>query len=344
MSLLLLLWILSLALAGIALVVMVTLIVRRMILDMLTRRRAAQRKQLMTAILGWLDAEEGAELPVQAGQPLGSRLAMELLQLVRGRDRARLITLMRETGTDAELCARIRSGGAAERIEAARALALFATPETLWALEEGLDDPNPEVRLTVAASLVTLQAAPPLPTLVEKLAIGSIEHSRTLSPIFRELVRNRKSEFVAALSNPEMSEPVLVLLLDALGRTGDYRLIEAVGTLTAHPSMDVRAEALRALGAFGHPAAGPIVLRAFEDPDWQVRAQAAIAAGKIGVTEAAPRLRQLLDDPIWWMRLRAGQALLALGPAGLPLLEAAAAGQGLEAETAATVLAERTQP
>lgn len=341
MSLLVMLWITSLALAGVALVVMVGLILRRVILDLLARRRAAQRSRLMTAILGWLDDDETAEPPVQAGQPLGSRLAMELLQLVRGRDRARLIALMRRTGTDMELCTRIRSGRAAERIEAARALALFVTPETLWALEEGLDDPNPEVRLTVAASLVTLQAAPPLPTLIAKLAIGSIENSRTLSPIFRELARNRKAEFVAALSDPDMAEPVLVLILDALGRTGDYRLIDAVGKATGHSSMNVRAEALRALGAFGHPAAAAIVLRAFDDPAWQVRAQAAIAAGRIGVADAAPRLRQLLADPIWWMRLRAGEALLALGPAGLSLLEAAAAGQGVEAETAATVLAER---
>ncbi|MFN4089268.1 MAG: HEAT repeat domain-containing protein, partial [Alphaproteobacteria bacterium] len=307
-------------------------------------RRNERRRKLIAAILDWLDAEDGGSAPpVDARRPLGARVAMDLLQLVRGRDRARLVDLLRRTGTDEALCRRIGSGRASERIEAARALALFSAPETLWALEEGLDDRDPEVRLTVASSLVALQAAPPLTVLIGKLAIGSAEQSRTLAPIFRELAKTRKDEFAAALADPDMPLPALLLVVDALGRTGDYRLVDDLAPLADHPALDVRAQALRALGSLGHPAAASVVLGRLDDAAWQVRAQAAIAAGRIGLAEAAPRLRELLADQVWWMRLRAAQALLALGPVGEGMLTEAAAGSGVAAETAATALAERAQ-
>jgi len=99
---------------------------------------------------------------------------------------------------------------------------------------------------------------------------------------------------------------------------------------------------LRALGAFGHPAAARAVEHGLSSEAWWARAAAAQAAGRIGLTGAAGRLVELLDDPQWWVRFRSAEALVAIGEEGQRLLrETARGGSGLAATAARLTLAEQ---
>ncbi len=73
-----------------------------------------------------------------------------------------------------------------------------------------------------------------------------------------------------------------------------------------------------------------------------MRAVAAEAAGRVGLVDQLDRLVELLDDDVWWVRQRAGEAILALGPAGVQTLEALKdGGTARKNRTAALALSER---
>ena len=98
---------------------------------------------------------------------------------------------------------------------------------------------------------------------------------------------------------------------------------------------------LAALGALGHPAAKPAVLRGLDRKDAAARAEAAAAAGRIGMEEAIERLADLLDDPEWQVRFNAADALVKLRPRGQEALRRMArTGSATARDAAATVLAE----
>lgn len=91
-------------------------------------------------------------------------------------------------------------------------------------------------------------------------------------------------------------------------------------------------------------AAAPSLVRLFGDENPEVRAAAVRAIGAVGVHRAIPALTKLLDDPSAPVRLRAAEALVALSASAetvLPaLIKALNAEQADEAFAAAQVLAD----
>jgi HEAT repeat protein len=80
--------------------------------------------------------------------------------------------------------------------------------------------------------------------------------------------------------------------------------------------VDLKAQAVLALGKIGDPADVHKLLAAAEDEAWPVRAQAANALGMVGDVSTIPVLRKMMTDPQWWVRLNASQALANMGPVG----------------------------
>jgi len=338
-----LIWTGSLALAGISLGAMCLLIVLRVINERRERRRLARQKELRQEVFRYLENPEGvSELvrnltrhDIEAIRDT----AEDLARVIRGSSSARLARLIAELGGSKLFAGILRSGAEDERLRAVASLALFPDAEGEKLLKAAVGDSSPRVQLAAAHALADLGLEVSVEDLIERLDIGDEVRSRSLRELFRELAPRRKDEMLGLL-NTDLPDMVKGIILYGLAGLRDPRLLPQVMEMFDSPSVDIRAETMRALAAIGHPRAEPVILEGLIDDSWVVRSQAAICAGVIGLPAALPFLEQLLTDDQWWVRFRAARALLRLGEAGHRVLERLAATAGPAQRISQSALAE----
>jgi HEAT repeat protein len=335
------LWLVSLVIAGAALLIMFGLILSRLVLGWTGRAREAERRRLVPLLLG---ADAQGTLGRAGRGDLLVDLSVELIQLVRGSDRDRFVETATRMGVPARLRHHLGSGSARVRLAAAEALAEFADERSIERLHAALRDPNADVRLSAALSLASVGKAPPARELVDLLAIGTRENSLLVVALFRDIGAQRPDEIKALVLDADVPAGAKAAAIEALAASGDYTLVPIITTLASTAATDDAAlpRYLHSLGDFGHPAAEPAVRRGLSSPSWEVRAAAAESAGRIGLFTLAPQLQQLLGNESWWVRFRAGEALARMGEEGaFRLHESAASGPPLARTAAALTLAER---
>lgn len=342
MSALKALWLLSLILALLALAIMAGLLVGRTFRTWRGARREAVRRRLVPLLLGGGGDRDALASPGR--QDLLAALSVELIQMVRGRERDSFIENATRLGVPERLRHHLGSGSARTRQQAAEALAEFGDERSIARLEAALDDRNPDVRLTAALALAPIGRLPSARRLVDQLGIGTTEHSLLVVSLFREIATSRPEELKALLYDSSVPTGAKAAAIDALSASPDYALVPLVAQLALRlPDQDpALPRYLRALAGFAHPAGASAVAHGLASAHWPARAAAAHAAGRIGLLEAGGRLAELLDDEQWWVRFRAGEALSRLGPDGERLLaETASTGSERARAAAALTLAER---
>lgn len=338
------LWSVSLALAAIALIILLTLLFARTVMRPVAKARTAERQRLVELLLGEADRNDAAPARLLIGRKdLAVSLTVELLQLVQGKERRRLVDVALRMGVAERVRHLMKSGSARVRLSATEALAQFGDPASVDRLRAALTDSNAEVRFAAALSLATSGEAPPARELIRTLQIGTREHSLLAIDLFRHIAERRPVELKAVLVEEDMPSEAKVYVIEALSSSADYSLVPMIVSLAAdEDDPAILARYLRALSSFGHPGAEPAVRRGLQFRASDVRAAAAEAAGRIGLLSLAPQLGQLLGDPEWWVRFRAAEALAKFGPSGAEQLRGIAANAQEPARTAASLtLAER---
>ncbi len=367
LTLLAVIWSASIALAALSLITMTGLIVRRIFQDREARWIAKRKQALTHLVMIYLDApvddrrireicrdfdmrlllevasglfeNKGRKRLLRTDLRLLSGIARDLLGSDHGASRDRLIGLLRATPAERTFLADLRDKDIGTRIRAIETLALLPGPSVIKALRGALRDRNPDVRLASARALVEFGQYVTIDDLVERLDIGGTIRSRVLRDIFRMLASRDASDIVQLLDN-RPSDQIAALAIYAIGTTQDYSLVPVIARHAGWPSIDVRAEAMRALTAIGHPTAEPTVVRGLRDRSWEVRTEAAICAGRIPLPNTIPILQHNLADPEWWPRFRAAEALKAMGAQGMATLEQARSGIGPAARISDMVLAD----
>jgi len=201
------------------------------------------------------------------------------------------------------------------RAVTARSLARIGTPEAVRILAGTLGDPSELTRLRVAENLDRI-GHPAVGPLVDSLATPDLETGQPHGAVLA----------IRVLGNLRASEAREVLREVALNAGG----------------LDLRAQAILALGRVGDPDDVPTLLEAAEDGSWPVRAQAANALGMIGEVSTIPRLRELMSDGEWWVRMNSSKALVNMGPAGEEaLIEVLRGGDPYARDRAAATLENR---
>lgn len=343
---LLLLWWLSILMALLALAWMSALVIGRLFRERSDALRARGRTRARDAFVDVMNGAgdalgrlRGIDHQVQ----LMGEVLLEVLAIVRGTERDRLITALLSIKMDHRFRRRLLRGGIAGRMVAAETLSIFPGPETVKALRTALRQTrHGNLRVAVMRSLIDLDAAPPLAEVLQEVHRSRGSESLLYLPLMRRLVNGDTYAALRAFGDPETPPKARVILAEALGGSGDFRALAPLCIAATAPDIELRIASVRGLAAMGHPAAEPRILAALEDPVWMVRSAACEAAGRIGLKAAVPLLVIQLSDPVWWVRFRAGEALSALGASGLAGLQAAAAGQGdLPRSAASLALAER---
>lgn len=328
MTVLDLLWQISVSLASASTVIMLVLVLRRYMLNRLQARRQVKRKMLIREVVAYLETGDEAGIKRAVGRANASLLlaevAAELFRLVRGNDADRLVSLLETSGSIDCLVSLCRHRQADKRLSAVETLTFLPGQVALGTLDERLGDPEPDIRLAAAIGLAQRGSVASVGALIDRLLIGEDEASPLFLTLFRALSPRYNAELIALL-DADIAEPVRVLILDALGLSGDYGVLPALIGAAGHPGFEVRAAAMRGLSRLDHPRGRRAIVECLSDGDWRVRLQAAACCGQLGLTEAVEAIVGLLSDLQWWVRYRAAEALVRLGPAGRAALDAAAA-------------------
>jgi hypothetical protein len=308
------------------------------------RRRMARAvvTQAYLAVMAG-DREAVARLGGRHAQPaILAEALLELLGVVRGGDRDRLVEALNLWGLDRRLRPRLDHGPIQERLATAEALSVFPGPQNEVALRALLAHADPALRLAAARSLLLTDAYIDVGAFVDAVEQRHDPRSASLSDIFRLLAERQPADCAALLARRGVAESLRVMLAESLGASSDYAVLPILEAAALHDAPAVRVAALKGLGQLMHPLAETAVARGMADADPQVRTAAAAAAGAAGLADLTPRLAERLQDPVWTVRFQAAEALVRLGARGVAALQDAAhGGTGDAARIASLTLAER---
>ena len=340
-----LLWLLSLYFAAVALAWMSVLIIARLLRDRIQRRRERSYAAVLDAYMRLMRGEDAAAFltPYRRTPRLLAEALLQILDVVRGADRERMLEALRSFGMEAILRGWIRRGPLASRLSVIEALAAFPSRDNETALMHIQDKRTPmPVRIAAAKSLLAMGATLNIDHFIDGIRESRDPWSSSVSDILKIFAERQPAELASFLLRQDLPESLRVLLAESLGWSGDYRVLPAVceAAMTATPA--TRAASLGALGRLMHPAVAPVVAVGLRDEDWRVRGAAAAAAGQAALTDLAPRVESLLDDAVWWVRFQAAESLAQMGEQGIGRLRQAASGNdGVAGRTASMTLAER---
>ncbi len=344
MPLLALLWAYALSLVAVSIAGMIALILRRITRERGDARRSKNRQALMVTLLTPDAGPIGcaAHLTTLDGETAAETL-LEVLALVRGVDRDRIVETARDKGAPSILRKHLAGGSVRGRILAAEALAFFPEAETQRALSVAQYDFDARVQAAALKSMVELGAPLAIDDLLARIGAEGKRRQSALVGVLRVAVALQPTQAIRALSRAGLATPVRIALIDSLAAARAADSVQFIAALTDDENIEIRAAAIQALGALAHPSAAPFIARALSDRDWRIRVKAAEAAGRLGLFEFTDPLCALLSDEIWWVRFRASEALAALGEHGIAALRAVAAngGQGSARRAAALALLER---
>ena len=326
-------WNLTWGLAGLSVVALLVLFVRRLIIQFFQRRRHRRRAALQDLVFRYLEQADRGEDPTPLDLPARDQglllsVASEMMRGVTGAMRDNIVRLLIVHIDRPRLLRSFERASGPDRAKLAARMSWSDAPEIHAALNNALDDRSQDVVLAAANALIAAHQPINLMTLMPKFeARGMLGHRG-----IRDICRKVAPANVAALFTliDDANPAVAILAIDTMSRSPSPAALRRLrGMAQSHASVDVRATALRTLGLAGDPDSAEVVTAALSDPAWEARAQAAVAAGRIRSTVALPKLAELMRDPNWWVQLRAAQALAKMGDAGLAILEGLLADQQL---------------
>ena len=246
---------------------------------------------------------------------------LRVLRTLAGSEGAAVRELYRRMGLSEGLTRRLQSRQPKRRALAALEVGSFQVEAHFGRLQELLRDPVPHVGHAAARGLGDTQR----PEFFEPVMQWVLEQEVFQQERLLWILESFGAEFMRwlearmdALPEPDLREWLIYALLAASTRRVEEpsRLI----AMLAVEDTDLKAAAIKALGALGSPEALPHVLPATFNDSWVIRAQAAKAVGVLAGPSGVPRLLDLICDPVFEVRRNAALALSHLGPSGVEAL------------------------
>lgn len=367
----LLVWV-TLALLGVAVLLVVLLIVLRLVTGARTRahtrRRAAVREVVLPAAMGEAEEVDAAERQLMALPARDWRHAEEqifaLLPKVAGDTRQRLVALVQSRGAAQRARRMLERRSVVARCRGAHRLGALRDPDDVARLAAGLDDPSFLVRRVCVRALGSIGDPAAVPALLD--AVGEPELARDLvaalcrigygaCPPLRALVQRAAAAgpaptagtadampsdpaptagpaTTADAADGTPSDRTVEVAAIALGLIGDPVAVPALVGVLDHPADGVQAEAAAALGRIGAPQALDALLAKLGSPHERVRRAAAGALGELGDPRAVDGLRAALERDSPLTSRTVAGALLQLGESGREVLRRSASPYAREAE------------
>ncbi|MFO0755602.1 MAG: HEAT repeat domain-containing protein [Byssovorax sp.] len=223
----------------------------------------------------------------------------------------------------------LASGDVFERRLAAQRLPELPPEIALRLVQEGLADPDVEVRLRVAQAAISLR----MPKAGDQVMAWLSEGDPRIRLAACDVIRASPTDRSVVALGRVLGDPDAHVRLAAAAAMGSSGMSEAVSPLLGHlddTSPEVREEVARALGRIGDPKAVVPLIGKVQDSVPDVRKTTARALGELGDPRATSALMLALQDASAEVRLEAVGALGRLRAdeateAIAPLIEAAEA-------------------
>jgi hypothetical protein len=302
--------------------------------------REVQRRDAVRPLLHDLLEGEASGSDVRSAPTALDEVVLHLLPQLRGGDRQVLQRALAERGVVDRAAGDLTARAAWRRGRAAALLGSAAGAEHVSSLAALLADRAPAVRSAAARALGTIGDPAGVRPLLAALSGRTALPSGVVGMALLDLGTAALPDLREALLHG--SEPARALAAELVGLHGDLAsspvLIETVRDHDQPPA--VRLAAAVALGRIGSPRATDALCRVLAADPWPpLQHAAAEALGRIGDPTALAALAAGLASPAEQVVTACAEALAALGPEGMELLETLAAGPGAVAATSRAALA-----
>lgn len=204
------------------------------------------------------------------------------------------------------------------RIHSCSSLGILGSRSTVHFLTLKLYDLHPQVISSAIIALGETREAEVVPSLLDFFKDCSLPHAwfvAAILPFFGSGIYKPTKPY---LNDVPLSLDKRLLLIKVVANLKLTESLRELQDLAAQGNnLDIRINALLAIGRINDLLAVKTVLEALEDPEWQVRAVAANLIGEMAIKGAAFRLVRLLEDKNWFVRKNAAAALAILGKIGI---------------------------
>lgn len=300
---------------GISVALLITLAIRRVVLDRRGRRYAAAVRRVRPIAIEIVEEEDyrPPALPASDQAVLADMLGRYARQLT-GVAGTRVADYFRGSDALAQSQRELGSRRAWRRATAAYRLGDMGCEEAAPVLLAALDDRNRMVRGAAARSLGRLKIVDAAKPIVEALVSGRVPNG-VAGEALVELGPAAVPELRAIAEHPSFRlRATAIALLGLVGGSADQPL--AIARL-GDPSADVRAAAADTLARIGGSPAEAALRSALDDRIPFVRAGAAVALGEIRSREALPRLLEMARTDAFRPARAAAQAAARISPKAL---------------------------
>jgi hypothetical protein len=339
-----LIWQTALALTALSLLLPAALVLKRKYEDWRGAQRHERREELSRFILAGLRSPLPVVLKnlpeLQPGdEAIIVRIVLDLLRVMRGNDRERLIQILRNWNLFPYLSRAARKGPRGKRIQAITLLGHFNDTESLVILMGHAGDTDIYVQLATLRCLAERGATKYIGPIVNELQKARKTNALMLADVLGRFGDSAIPSLVRLLQSGANAD-VRVAAIMALERIGSLSSIDPLLKILHDENAEVRAQAASTLGKLGDVRAGAALTHCLVDAGRNVRLQAAIALGSLSYHKALPYLVKAMNDSEWWVRFRAAQALYKAGNNGIAMLKSLSRTETEAGMLAAQVLGE----
>jgi len=237
---------------------------------------------------------------------------------IKGRKRVR----MKEAAVSLGLVRYIEKGlGAAlssKRMRSSHTLGILGSRHNVQRIIRVLSDSNPKVVSAAIIALGELRDERAVSNLLRLYGICPLSQAWLIAailPFFGPGIYPHLKPLILDPSYPPSRTILLVKVISGLRLTESLEVLQRLYGESG--SLDVRINALIAIGKINDLFAVKTVIDALSDTEWQVRAVACNLIGDMAIKGAVDRLAALLTDESWFVRKNSAAALVQLGSIGI---------------------------
>jgi HEAT repeat protein len=289
------------------------------------RERQAEREAAIRSVLYRTLDEPGPAVRIlddlkDSDRKMLETKARSLLSALRGEDREALARLLESQGATETARRQCRSRRTGARVSGCRLLGDVGSSFAVLDLVPLLDDHRPAVRMAAARALGRLGHPTAVVPLLGAVARGNRVPVDVAADAIQQIRDWPMSQLQPCLSDP--SEPIRALAVELLGRFQSVESVEdLIDFVEGDPATGVRVRAARALARIGSPRAVPPLVACVQSGPPALRAEAISALGRMGAAAAVPSLRLTLLGPSLQLSQAAANALSAIAPQGIQVLQ-----------------------
>ena len=243
---------------------------------------------------------------------------VKLISIIVGEKQIRLKNAVKELALIEVIEKNLHSIFPSKRIQACYLLGLLGLKEHSQLLIPALRDFNVRVVSSAIIALGEIRDIRTVPNIISILPFCIEAHAWLISAILPFFGSNIYQYIKPYIKLNVLSDSKLILLIKVVS---NLQIIDSIKDLENiylnSENLDVKINALNAIGKINDVVSIKIVFNALSDSNWEIKAVAANIVGNMALKGASSRLIPLLSDKNWYVRKNAANALVKMGKLGI---------------------------